>query len=73
MACEVIIDASRISGFTANGSYDLYVMPTGKSTLWVYGENKDQYQNAAEKAGVVALPAVSVEGKLTGSARGGSK
>ncbi|MDO5299594.1 MAG: hypothetical protein Q4F18_09210 [Clostridia bacterium] len=72
VACEVIIDASKITGFTANGSYDLYVLPTGKSTLWVYGDNKGQYQNSAEKAGAVLLPAVSVEGKLTGKAQGGS-
>lgn len=68
VALEVAIDASKITGFTANGSYDLYVLPTGKSTLWVYGENRGQYQDSKELAGRVALPAVSVEGTLTANA-----
>lgn len=68
VALEVAIDAAKITGFTANGSYDLYVLPTGKSTIWVCGENHGQYQDTMEPAGRVTLPAVSVEGKLTANA-----
>ena len=68
VALEVTIDAAKISGFTANGSYDLYVLPTGKSTLWVCGDNHGQYQDSKESAGRIVIPAVSVEGKLTANA-----
>ncbi|MBQ9326554.1 MAG: hypothetical protein IJ246_12400 [Clostridia bacterium] len=68
VALEVTIDAARISGFTANGSYDLYVMPTGKSTIWVCSGNHGQYQDSRELAGSVVIPQVSVEGKLTANA-----
>lgn len=68
VACEVIIDASRITAFNSNGAFDLYVLPTGKSTIWVTGENHGQYVDTAEPAGRVQIPAVSVSGKLTGSA-----
>ena len=68
VALEVTIDAAKITGFTANGSYDLYVLPTGKSTIWVCGGNHGQYQNSREPAGKVVIPRVSVEGKLTANA-----
>ena len=68
VALEITIDAARITGFTANGSYDLYVLPTGKSTIWVCGGNHGQYQNSREPAGKVVIPRVSVEGKLTANA-----
>ena len=68
VALEVSIDAAGITGFTANGSYDLYVLPTGKSTIWVCGNNHGQYQDSMELAGSVVVPAVSVEGKLTANA-----
>ena len=68
MALEIAIDASKISAFTANGSYDLYILPTGKSTLWVTGENHGQYVDSIEPAGRVVIPAVSVDGKLTADA-----
>ena len=68
VSLEVTIDAAKISGFTNNGSYDLYVLPTGKSTLWVCSGNHGQYQNSKEPAGKIVLPAVSVEGKLTANA-----
>ena len=68
VALEIIIDAAKITGFTSNGGFDLYVLPTGKSTLWVCGGNHGQYQNSKELAGKVVLPAVSVEGKLTANA-----
>lgn len=68
VALEVTIDAGKISGFTANGSYDLYVLPVGKSTIWVCGGNHGQYQNSSELIGEVKIPSVSVEGKLTANA-----
>lgn len=68
VALEIAIDATKISGFTANGTYDLYVYPTGKSTIWVCGENHGQYQDSMEPAGRVVLPEVLVEGKLTANA-----
>ena len=68
VALEVTIDAAAISGFTANGGYDLYVLPTGKSTLWVCGGNHGQYQDSKESVGRVVIPRVSVEGKLTANA-----
>ena len=68
VSLEVTIDAAKISGFTANGSYDLYVLPTGKSTIWVCSGNHGQYQDSKEAAGKVVIPAVSVEGKLTANA-----
>ena len=68
VALEITIDAAKISGFTANGSYDLYVLPTGKSTIWVCSGNHGQYQNSKELAGRIVIPAVSVEGKLTANA-----
>ena len=68
VALEITIDASGISGFTANGSYDLYVLPTGKSTIWVCSGNHGQYQNSKEPAGRIVIPSVSVEGKLTANA-----
>ena len=68
VALEVTIDAAAISGFMANGGYDLYVLPTGKSTLWVCGGNHGQYQDSKESVGRVVIPRVSVEGKLTANA-----
>lgn len=68
VSLEVTIDAARISGFTVNGSYDLYVQPTGKSTIWVCGNNHGQYQDSREPAGRVVLPEVVVEGMLTANA-----
>ncbi|MGN0801355.1 MAG: hypothetical protein ACI4MF_02035 [Candidatus Faecivicinus sp.] len=65
VALEIAIDASRISGFAANGAYDLCVFPTGKSTIWVCGENRGQYVDSVELAGRVVLPEVSVDGVLT--------
>ena len=47
MACGVIIDASRIAAFTESCTYDLYVYPTGKETIWVCGENHGQYVDTA--------------------------
>lgn len=68
VALEITIDASKITGFTVNGGYDLYIMPTGKSTIWVCGENHGQYVDSSELAGRVEIPSVSVEGKLTANA-----
>ena len=68
VALDIAIDAAKISGFAVNGGYDLYILPTGKSTLWVCGENKGQYVDSMEPAGRVEIPAVSVEGKLTANA-----
>ena len=68
VALDIAIDAAKISGFTVNGSYDLYILPTGKSTIWVCGENHGQYVDTMEPAGRVEIPAVSVEGKLTANA-----
>jgi len=68
VALEITIDAARISGFTGNGSYDLYVQPIGKSSIWVCGNNHGQYQDSMEPAGRVVLPEVAVEGKLTANA-----
>ena len=68
MALEIAIDASKISAFTENGAFDLYILPTGKSTLWVTGENHGQYVDSIEPAGRVVIPAVSVDGKLTADA-----
>ena len=68
VALEISIDASKITGFSVNGSYDLYIMPTGKSTIWVCGENHGQYVDSRELVGLVQIPSVSVEGKLTANA-----
>lgn len=68
VALDITIDAAKITGFTSNGSYDLYVQPTGKSTIWVCSGNHGQYQDSKEAAGQVVIPAVSVEGKLTADA-----
>ena len=68
VALDITIDAAAISGFTVNGGYDLYILPTGKSTIWVCGENHGQYVDSMEPAGRVEIPAVSVEGKLTANA-----
>lgn len=68
VALEITVDASKITGFTVNGGYDLYIMPTGKSTIWVCGENHGQYVDSSELAGRVEIPSVSVEGKLTANA-----
>ena len=56
VALEITIDASEITGFTVNGGYDLYIMPTGKSTIWVCGENHGQYVDSSEPAGRVEIP-----------------
>ena len=68
VALDIAIDATKISGFTVNGGYDLYILPTGKSTILVCGENHGQYVDTMEPAGRVEIPAVSVEGKLTANA-----
>lgn len=68
VALDIAIDATKITGFTVNGGYDLYILPTGKSTIWVCGENHGQYVDTMEPAGRVEIPAVSVEGKLTANA-----
>ncbi|MBQ8092708.1 MAG: hypothetical protein IJ242_03935 [Clostridia bacterium] len=68
VAVEITIDAARITGFTVNGSYDLYVMPLGKASIWACGNNHGQYQDSKEPAGKVSIPQVSVEGKLTANA-----
>ncbi len=65
---EISIDAAKISEFAHNGSYGLFVKPTGKETIWVTGENHGQYQDSSESIGSVVRPAVTVEGKITGNA-----
>lgn len=70
VALEIAIDIPSVRAFPANGSYDFYVYPTGKSTLWVCGDNKGQYVNAMERAGTVVLPEVTVEGTITGDVAG---
>ncbi|MCD8337489.1 MAG: hypothetical protein LUD18_09485 [Lachnospiraceae bacterium] len=59
---EITIDTSAITGFAENGSYDLYIMPTGKSTIWVCGENHGQYVDCMEQIGTVEIPTVTVDG-----------
>lgn len=65
---EITIDASKISGFSHNGSYELFVKPTGKESIWVTGENHGQYQNCAEPIGTVVIPEVAVNGMIKGNA-----
>ncbi len=67
VALQIDIDASKIEGFTHNGSFDLYVKPLGKDAIWVTGSNHGQYQNSAEKIGEIKVPAISVEGEITGN------
>ncbi len=63
---QITIDMSKVSGFTENGSYDLYVYPTGKEVLWVTGENHGQYIDSAEKIGEINRPEVSADGIIEG-------
>ena len=64
VGCNVIIDASKISGFTEAGSYDLYVFPTGKETIWACGDNHGQYVDSMERAGRISRPELTVDGKF---------
>ena len=50
---DITIDASKIEGFSTNGSADLYVMPTGGIPLVVEGDNHGQYVAVSEKAGLI--------------------
>lgn len=65
----VTVDASKITGFTSNGSADLYVMPTGKPVL-AAGDNKGQYKASLEKIGAYTIPAVEIDGVLEGEIAG---
>ncbi|MDC7291092.1 hypothetical protein NXH76_25220 [Blautia schinkii] len=67
---KLTVDASKISGFSHNGSYELFFKPTGKSTIWVTGENHGQYQDSAEQIGEVVIPEVRADGMITGNANG---
>ncbi|MDO5422890.1 MAG: hypothetical protein Q4F41_04090 [Eubacteriales bacterium] len=65
-ALDITIDASKIEGFTTNGSGSLYVMPNGDIPLVVEGENHGQYTIVSELAGVYTIPEVVVEGTIEG-------
>ncbi|MGN1022439.1 MAG: hypothetical protein ACI4OJ_02980 [Lachnospiraceae bacterium] len=60
----ITIDASKIEGFTTNGSGTLYVRPTGGIPLIVEGDNHGQYTVVSEKAGTYTIPKVSIEGTV---------
>lgn len=68
VALQIDIDAAKIEGFTHNGSFDLYVKPLGKGAIWAAGNNHGQYQNSAEKLGEIKIPAIIVDGEITGNA-----
>ena len=61
---DITIDASKIEGFSTNGSADLYVMPTGGIPLVVEGDNHGQYVAVSEKAGSYIIPEVQIEGTI---------
>lgn len=66
-ALDIIIDASKISGFSSNGSGELYVKPVGGNPLVVEGENHGQYTVTAERAGAYTIPKLVVEGEISGT------
>ncbi|MCD8074788.1 MAG: hypothetical protein LUF27_07100 [Lachnospiraceae bacterium] len=63
---DITIDASKISGFTTNGSGELYVHPTGGNPLVVEGDNHGQYTEVSEFVGVYTIPEVVVVGTIEG-------
>ena len=61
---DITVDASKIEGFSTNGSADFYVMPNGGIPLVVEGDNHGQYVPASEKAGSYTIPEVQIEGTV---------
>ena len=67
LTLEMTIDMSKVTGFAENGAYDLYFRPQGKDAIWAAGNNHGQYVDCSEKLGTVNIPAVTVDGKITGT------
>lgn len=67
---DITIDASKITGFTSNGSGDLYVMPNGGIPLVVEGDNHGMYHPTLAKAGRYTIPTIEVIGSIEGGTSG---
>jgi hypothetical protein len=65
---DITIDASKITGFTSNGSGELYVMPVENNPLVVEGDNHGQYNAVSELVGTYTIPEVQVLGTIEGDA-----